>query len=285
MAHLGDDVAAFVDGQLSPRAMEAAERHLERCAACRGVVDLQRQVKARMQHSVRRPDVPASLLESLSSLAEETPEPPAVGRRRAWSARLRRSRAVGVVVVLVTASFAVVATAYALGARPAEADAVAPSFDQYASDFAQGFRTAQGTMTVAAMATLDSRGWPCHEELARTLRRVDGRWHEGGDTIAVTYSDGLHRLRLYEQTGRLDDAALAGFTAQTWREHRVWVRPGTPTIVTWDSDGVVYTIVTDVERSTLVEAVHELPSAPRPQGTVNRLEDGVARMSAWVGAA
>lgn len=236
-----------------------------------------------MQMATRRPDVPLSLLQALSNLPEGGTEPQL--RRRSWWERLGRSRGLGAGVVIVGASFAVVVTAYLAGARPAEADPVAPSFDSYAADFADGYTTAQDTMTVAAMNTLDSRGYPCHEMLAGTLERVDGRWHQGGDTIAVTYSDGTHRLRLYEQTGALDTSTVAGFTADVWDHHRVWVRSGSPAVVTWDSDGVVYTVVSDVDRATLVKAVSELPSAARPQGKLDRLEDGVERMSTWLGAA
>ncbi|KQY59929.1 hypothetical protein ASD11_10510 [Aeromicrobium sp. Root495] len=285
MAHLGDDVSAFVDGQLSPRAAKAAERHLSHCAACRGVVDLHQQTKARMQLGTRRPDVPLSLLQTLSNLPDEAPAAGPLPRRRRWWARLGRSRGLGAGVVVVGASFAVVATAYLAGARPAEADPVAPSFDSYAADFADGYGTAQDTMTVAAMSRLDSNGFPCHERLAGTLERVDGRWHEGSGTIAVTYSDGTHRLRLYEQNGALDTSTVTGFSADVWDEHRVWVRSGSPAVVTWDSDGVVYTVVSDVDRDTLVQAVSELPSAAHPQSRLDRLEDGVERMSAWLGAA
>ncbi|RYJ02285.1 MAG: zf-HC2 domain-containing protein [Actinomycetales bacterium] len=159
LAHLGDDVSAFVDGQLSPRAAKAAERHLSHCAACRGVVDLHQQTKARMQLGTRRPDVPLSLLQTLSNLPDEAPAAGPLPRRRRWWARLGRSRGLGAGVVVVGASFAVVATAYLAGARPAEADPVAPSFDSYAADFADGYGTAQDTMTVAAMSRLDSNGF------------------------------------------------------------------------------------------------------------------------------
>ena len=67
MAHLDADVAAFVDGQLSPDATEAAARHVQDCAACREAVAQQRHLKLRMQASADvRP--PASLVASLATL-------------------------------------------------------------------------------------------------------------------------------------------------------------------------------------------------------------------------
>lgn len=282
MAHLDDHVAAFVDGQLSPRAAKAAARHLEECERCRRAVEDQRHLKARMRLS-GAPGVPGDLLASLAGLAS-APEP----ERRSWWARLARSGVTSVGIVLVGASLAVVAVAYGAGApsASASADPVTPDFDAYVADFGSGTSAAQDTMTVSTMTSLDEQGWPCHSRLGADLERVDGRWHEGSsDTVAITYSDGERRLRLFEQNGRLDDDGPAGFRERQLDGHRVWVRPGTPKVVTWDADGVVYTVVTDVQHAELVDALRLLPYGARSRSHVERVEDGMRRMADWMGAA
>ncbi len=282
MAHLDDHVAAFVDGQLSPRATKAAERHLEDCDRCRQAVEDQRHLKARMRLS-GAPGVPGDLLASLAGVPS-TSEP----ERRSWWSRLARSGVTSVGVVLVGASLAVVVVAYGVGASvaSASADEVTPDYDAYVVDFGGGESTADGTMTVATMTSLDEQGWPCHSRLGADLERTDGRWHEGSsDTLAITYSDGERRLRLFEQNGRLDDDGPAGFRARQVDGHRVWVRPGSPKVVTWDADGVVYTIVTDVQHAELVDAMRLLPYGPRSRSHVERVEDGMRRMAGWMGAA
>ncbi|MEH3034053.1 MAG: zf-HC2 domain-containing protein [Aeromicrobium erythreum] len=281
MAHLDDDVAAFVDGQLSPAATEAVERHLQGCERCRHAVEDQRRLKQRMRLA-GEPGIPAGLAAQLAGLPARPPTP-----RRPWWARLARSGAASASVVLVGASLAVIVTAYAAGSseRRAAADPVVPPFASYVDDF-QGRSSAQDTMTVAAMASLDEQGWPCHSRLGADLERVDGRWHEGSsDTLAITYSDGERRLGLFEQNGRLDLDRLHGFRRVLVDQRPVWERPGSPRVLTWDADGVVYTVVTDVAQPELVDALRLLPRAAEPRTPVERVEDGMRRMSGWIGAA
>jgi Putative zinc-finger len=48
VTHLGDRVAAFVDGQLSPESAERTTAHLVTCRPCRDLVELERLTKARL---------------------------------------------------------------------------------------------------------------------------------------------------------------------------------------------------------------------------------------------
>ena len=68
MTHLGADVAAYVDAQLSSTAMRAAYQHLETCETCSKAVRQQRLLKSRMS-TVTTPEPAAELLASLSSHA------------------------------------------------------------------------------------------------------------------------------------------------------------------------------------------------------------------------
>lgn len=277
MAHLERDVAAFVDGQLSPEATTQARLHLEGCSRCRDAVAQQRLLKARMQTGAV-PGPPPALLAALSSVPVAASEPELLRQR------IRRSSALCVGAALVGASLMVVALAFVVGAHEERAaDPVQPVFDDYVSDFTGGHTSATGTMTIAALDELDEKGWPCHPELAGDFERIDGRWHgESSDTVALTYTDGDHRLRLYERTGTLDDDALSGFEYTRLGDRRVWLREGHPNVATWDSGGIVFVAVTDADTDRLAEAVADLPEPREPRGAAARMGDGLDRMTGWV---
>jgi hypothetical protein len=48
VSHLGDRIAAFVDGQLTPESAERATAHLASCRPCRDLTELERLTKARL---------------------------------------------------------------------------------------------------------------------------------------------------------------------------------------------------------------------------------------------
>jgi anti-sigma factor RsiW len=279
MPHLGADVAAYVDGQLSDAAQREASDHLATCDACEKAVRQQRLLKSRMS-TVATPAPPAALLASLASLAADPPV------REKWWVRLGRSVPLRAGVVLVSASLAVVATAYAVGGPERVGDQVVPSFNRYAAEFSNP-APAQGDtiITAAAMDDLTEYGWACHNVLAGDLRRVAGSFTGDDEVIALEYSDGIARLNLFEQAGALDASTLDGFRPETMAGSQVWVRSSTPMIVTWDDDGTVYTIVTDVDRRRVEQAVRQLPTDSHEQSVGERVGDGLTRMSSWIGAA
>ena len=282
MPHLGADVAAYVDGQLSGSAAREAVAHLETCDACEKAVRQQRLLKSRMS-TVATPEPPAALLASLAGLAAD---PPA---RESWWVRLGRSLPLRAGVVVATASLAVIATAYAVGGPGRPGDEVQPPFNQYAADFdapVGSFDTAPDdtVITAAAMDDLSEYGWACHDTLAGDLHRVSGTYTGADEVISLVYTDGSSRLNLYEQAGVLAPSTLDGFRAETMADSRVWVRPGSPMVVTWDDDGTVFTIVTDVDRRRVQQAVAELPTDSQEQGLGERVGDGLTRMSSWLGA-
>lgn len=280
MPHLGAGVAAYVDGQLSPSAQHEASEHLEACAECEKAVRQQRLLKSRMS-TVAAPEPPAALLASLAELASA---PPA---RETWWSRVARSLPVRAGTVLAAASLAVVVTAYAAGGPgPRVGDEVAPPFDQYAAEFTTPDTGGDDdtVITAAAMDDLNDYGWACHSTLAGTLHRVSGAYTADDSVISIAYTDGVSRLDLLEQAGTLDRSSLRGFEPQAMAGSDVWVRPGVPMVVTWDDSGTVFTIVTDVDRARVEQAVAQLPSGTE-RGLGERLGDGLNRMSSWLGAA
>lgn len=281
MAHLGADVAAFVDGQLSDAAMHEASEHLAVCESCDKAVRQQRLLKSRMS-TVTAPAPPAALLASLAGLAAEPPT------RESWWTRLGRSMPLRAGVVLIGASLAVIATAYAMGGSTDRiGDEVSPPFERYVADF-HGPQDGQGGTVIseAAMVELDSSGWPCRETLAGDLHRVSGSYTDDDQIVSLSYSDGWARLHLFEQNGALDPSALDGFEQTEMAGSRVWVREGEPTVVTWDDDGTVFTIVSDADRRRIERALAELPRTAAPdQGVGDRVGDGLNRMTSWMSAA
>ena len=79
MTHLGDRVAAFVDGQLPPDVRDRVLAHLAGCAECRAAVDAERAVKTRLA-ALAAPGVPDELTRRLLQLAD--PGGPLPPRRR-----------------------------------------------------------------------------------------------------------------------------------------------------------------------------------------------------------
>ncbi|WP_332664990.1 anti-sigma factor family protein [Aeromicrobium sp.] len=280
MAHLGADVAAFVDGQLSDPATREALTHLQTCDACAKAVRQQRLLKSRMS-TVKAPEPPPELLASLAGLAAA---PPA---RDGWWVRVRRSVPFRAGVVLVSASVAVVMTAYAVGgAEKGVGDEVAPPFNSYAADFFGATAVPAGhVIEDATLDELDGSGWPCLATLGGDLHRVSGAFADHGEVVALSYSNGSAKLNLFEQNGSLDRDSVEGFEHTEMGGSHVWVREGEPMVVTWDDDGVVYTIVTDADRGRVEQAVSQLPRGSHEETPTERVRDGLDRMATWLDAA
>ncbi|AXT84172.1 hypothetical protein C6I20_02485 [Aeromicrobium sp. A1-2] len=280
MTHLGADVAAFVDGQLSEPATREAMSHLQECDGCAKAVRQQRLLKSRMS-TVASPEPPPALLASLSGLAHSP-----VAHHGRWE-RVRRSASFRAGIVLVSASVAVVATAYAVGgAERRLGDEVAPPFQRYAADF-RGPATVQASNVISEtrLDELDGAGWPCHVTLAGDLHRTSGTYADRGAVVALSYSNDDARLNLFEQNGSLDLDSVKGFEPTRMGGSEVFVRDGTPLVVTWDDDGVVYTVVTDADEERVVQAVSQLPRGAYDRTPPERIRGGLHRMSAWLGAA
>jgi hypothetical protein len=279
MGHLDDDVAAYVDGQLPESAALAARRHLEVCEPCRWAVAQQEALKERMRQA-GGPAVPHTLMASLAQLPEARIE------HEPWSARLRRSRTARASVGVLGSCVALLAVAFALGAPDDGVDQVSPPFEAYVAAFAGPTATpvlATGSPIDDVQAErLTAEGWPCHHTLAGDLRREHGS--QDASTVALSYGNGTHRLDLYEQQGALSETAVRGFSRATVAGSPVWMSAGTPTILTWDADGLVYTVVTDAGPDRIGRTLAELPT---PAGTDDpsvpeRVGDGLARMAGWL---
>jgi anti-sigma factor RsiW len=171
MAHLGEGIAAYVDGQLSPEAASKAEAHFARCERCRRSLEQQQALKARIGGSANPPP-PPTLLASL----EDVPTSPA----RTYSLL---PSAIGAAMVLIGASLVVVAAAYALAPTDRAADPVRPAFDRFAA-LASSVSTPRRHLSSADMDELDESGWPSQQNLGPGFVRVDGHLHENREVVA-----------------------------------------------------------------------------------------------------
>ncbi len=133
--HLGDQVAAFVDGELDYAGREKALEHLSCCADCRAAVEHQRAVKTRVQ-TLPGAEPSAHLLSALTRVPA-APAPLPQGSAARWhvpESRPRRGALLLAGVGSLAASF--IGVAYAVGGTPAEQTPVSPPVGQFSAAFA-----------------------------------------------------------------------------------------------------------------------------------------------------
>ncbi|MFL6090904.1 MAG: anti-sigma factor family protein [Aeromicrobium sp.] len=265
---MGEDVAAYVDGQLSPEAAQRADAHLADCDRCHAAVAQQRLLKERMS-GTGNPLLPPGLLAALG----EVPSTPTRSHNFLPGA-------IGAVLVLLGASLAVVTAAYALAPTERDGDPVRPPFDRFAA-MADSAGPPNRHLSAAAMDALDASGWPSQPTLGAGYERVDGHLHDNHEVVAQAYVGHGETLLLFEQVGCLADDALTSFRRLVIGDHPVWVRDGHPRVVTWDADGMVYTVITRLADEHLAEALGDLPAGQRPPTPLERIRNGLVRMSSW----
>jgi hypothetical protein len=111
--------------------------------------------------------------------------------------------------------------------------------------------------------------------------------YKSGGVVQQYFSDGLHGLSVFEQRGHLKatESDLAGETGsgrrveiagRTMRAYSASVGEA----VVWESDGLVYTAVTDAPWSDLAGAVRDLPHAD-PPGRLRRVAQAVVSLFRW----
>jgi sigma-E factor negative regulatory protein RseB len=116
-------------------------------------------------------------------------------------------------------------------------------------------------------------------------RRVGA--YKASGVVQQFFSDGLHGLSVFEQRGHLSAAetTLVGesgvgreveIAGHTMRAYSASVGEA----VVWESDGVVYTAVTDAPWSDLAGAVRDLPHAD-PPGRLRRVAQTVVSLFRW----
>ncbi len=128
---------------------------------------------------------------------------------------------------------------------------------------------------------LTDHGWACPPDLPSDfeltlLHRLEG----AHDVMHAVYSDGLSTVSVFEERGILDASTLTGYRQVTANSSSVWVQQGLPTVVVWQADATVYTMVTDAPPSTTAELVAALPheADQHAQSADNRVGRGLVRI-------
>jgi anti-sigma factor RsiW len=139
--HLGNQVAAFVDGQLDYSRREKALEHLAGCARCRAAVERQRWVKLRVQ-TLPSAEPSADLLSSLTRVSAAQPSfyPQASGHWLRGRTRLLPGGRVwrGGLLLAGAGSLAAgfIGVAYAVGGVYTEQSPVSPPVGRFSAQFA-----------------------------------------------------------------------------------------------------------------------------------------------------
>lgn len=115
-------------------------------------------------------------------------------------------------------------------------------------------------------------------------RRV-GAYRANG-VVQQFYSDGLHGLSVFEQRGHLKNTEYPAVAAGKGRRVEIAGRTmraysaSVGEAVVWESDGIVYTAVTDAPWSDLAAAVRDLPHAD-PPGRLRRVAQSLVSLFRW----
>jgi negative regulator of sigma E activity len=137
--------------------------------------------------------------------------------------------------------------------------------------------TTTAVLTLSNARALSDLGWACQDELAGlSLIRLRGDAAANPDVLLLVYSDGVSTLTVFEQHGRLTGAPAG---AHWDRALGAYVRPGTPTMATWQSGGTVLTVATDGSEDLMATAVGSLPhQASHSRTTMDRVRAGWLRI-------
>lgn len=128
-------------------------------------------------------------------------------------------------------------------------------------------------------------GWPVPSTLPGGLQLFDAQRRDVGaaEVLHLAYSDGLSRLSLFSQPGRLGDDAPAGFRRVSIAGTPVWVRSASPERVVWGGGGRVWTLLSDAPPGTVDAVVTAMPhDATARGGLLARLGRGLARLASWL---
>jgi len=112
--------------------------------------------------------------------------------------------------------------------------------------------------------------------------RLVGTYEKPHHVLHLFYSDGLHGLSVFEQRGHLSASAMPAGGRRVeldGRSVRTWSTPAGETVV-WESDGVVYTVVSDASRADVAAAVGDLPHSQRAK-RVRRVAEVVVSLFRW----
>jgi anti-sigma factor RsiW len=133
--------------------------------------------------------------------------------------------------------------------------------------------SATTSLTVSSGSWLRASGWYCGSEIAGfSLVRLRTDNADEPRAVHLIYSDGLTTVGVYQERGRL---AVAPDGSRWDDAVQAYTYDGASAMATWQSDDVVFTVVTDGSADVLARAVGSLPhggsAAPT---TMERIREG-----------
>ncbi|MFN2557927.1 MAG: hypothetical protein ABR592_13865 [Nitriliruptorales bacterium] len=154
------------------------------------------------------------------------------------------------------------------------------------SDWDRVLRPAKSNLSGRGMEILRDVGWVVPEQLPRRFTLVDASaiGQGEGSSLHLLYSDGLYRLSVYQQHGRLDVRALEaqGAEATGLGGLRLYRWPGSePATYGWNGEETAFTAISDAPPDVLAAALAGLPRDELPS-LFRRLRRGLSRFSGWV---
>ena len=135
------------------------------------------------------------------------------------------------------------------------------------------------TLTLSSVERLAAAGWFGQRELnGMSLVRLRTDRAADPDAVHLTYSDGLNVVTVLQRRGCLSDPP----TGSAWDPAvHAYVRVGASRLATWESEGTVFTVMTNGSSQLLADAVAGLPHAPVWERTsMDRIQAGWAEILA-----
>ncbi|KAA1422664.1 hypothetical protein FE697_010785 [Mumia zhuanghuii] len=157
MAHLGDRVAAYVDGQLPADEASRADSHLATCEACREAVRAQRALKRRMTGLGATPAPSTTLLSALSD-----PERLAAAGPPSRLTVIFDHLVVRATIAATGATAVLAGIAYVVGAPHQPVETVTPPVGQLVSQFQGAADPVSQSVRAAAPAEVSVASLPAH---------------------------------------------------------------------------------------------------------------------------
>ncbi len=147
-------------------------------------------------------------------------------------------------------------------------------------------QTRAGTRTAAVLSTsrarsLHSHGWFCPDRVAGLSligARSDGA--TAPSRLNLTYSNAAQQITVLQQPGTLPQS-LPGY--QRDQETGILVRPGMPSVVTWQSGSTVFVVAGTAPSAVLLDIVADLPhDRPAAPTVLDRIGAGWLRVGGYV---
>ena len=135
------------------------------------------------------------------------------------------------------------------------------------------------TLTVSGVERLAEAGWFGKRELdGMSLVRLRTDRASDPDAVHLTYSDGLNVVTVLQRRGCLSDPPAASAWDPTVH---AYLRTGAGRLATWQSEGTVFTVMTNGSSQLLADAVAHLPHEPVWERTsMDRIQAGWAEILA-----